>query len=149
MEKSSEEAMNKLVLGEITNKEFGDIVKQGKDPSMTWNEVEKRIGSEKASKIKSQLKNRMELYQIIYSELSKDKELKNDLDKLKIGNEMSKFGSEKELIAINNCVNRGNSFDLCFDENYKYFGPRTIRCIIDPKYCETLTSYQFSKMRVK
>ena len=144
-----EEAMNKLVLGEITNKEFGDIVKQGKDPSMTWNEVEKRIGSEKASKIKSQLKNRMELYQIIYSELSKDKELKNDLDKLKIGNEMSKFGSEKELMAINDCVNRGNSFDLCFDENYKYFGPRTIRCIIDPKYCETLTSYQFSKMRVK
>ena len=151
------EATDKLVLGEITNGEYADLLKKGKDPSIPWSEVEKRIGSEEAKKIKSQLKNRAELYQIVYSELSnedylklsEEEKLNIDLDKSKVEEEMKRILSPGELKALNECVGRGNSFDLCFDENYKYLGLKTIQCIVNPKYCKTMTSYQFSKMRIK
>ena len=62
---------------------------------------------------------------------------------------MKRILSSEELRALNECIKRGNSFDLCFDENYKYVGLKTIQCIINPEYCKTVTSYQFSKMRIK
>ncbi|MBI2057213.1 hypothetical protein HYT91_03090, partial [Candidatus Pacearchaeota archaeon] len=148
-EKELKEATVNLASGKITNKDFEEIVKKGKDPSMTWDEVEKIIGTDKTKKIKSELKNRAELYQIISSELSKEEDLAKDLDKFKVEGEILKFMSPNELKALNDCVGRGNSFDLCFDENYKYLGLKTLLCITNPEYCKTMTSYQFNKMRVK
>ena len=129
--------------------ELSALKESGKDSSISWEEVEKRIGSKKVGEIKSTLKNRAKLYYTIYSELSKEKDLKDDIDKLKIEDEILKVLGKNELKALNECISRGNLFDLCFDKNYKYLGSSTIKCITDSEYCKTMTSYQFNKMRIK
>ena len=83
------------------------------------------------------------MYYVVYSELSKEKNFKNDINKFEVENELLNVIGKNELTALNKCIGRGNSFDSCFDENYKYFGEKTFKCITDPEYCKTMTDEHY------
>ncbi|MDP2673209.1 MAG: hypothetical protein Q8O84_05335 [Nanoarchaeota archaeon] len=151
-EQELREAMSSLENGRITSEEFSEIIEEFKSegmqhPSISFNELEKETDKKTVDSIKDALKNRVKLNYEIYSALLKEKDL--DINEYKLDDEFSKVISSKELKALNECVGRGNSFDLCFDENYRYIGLKTFLCIKSNRYCSTLTPYSFNKMRTE
>lgn len=86
---------------------------------------------------------------MIYSMLLEKKDLKNEIDKFKVKERLSKYLSPGEIKALENCEARGGSFDSCFNENHKGFGLRTFLCIKNEEYCPRFTNYEFNKMRTQ
>lgn len=84
----------------------------------------------------------------VYSKVLEEEYI-SDIDKFKVEEEKQKGMSPDEIKALDNCITRGGSFDDCFEENYKYFGLLTFKCITDSNYCERLTFYKFNKMRTQ
>ncbi len=122
--------------------------KQGRDQSISWTELEKKWGIEKTNEIKTAFKSRIKLIDNVYSKVLKEEYI-SDIAKFNVEEEMRKGMSPEEIKALNNCRARGGGFDNCFDENYKYFGLLTFKCITDTNYCERLTFYKFNKMRTQ
>lgn len=133
---------------EELNKELLVKQEQGKDSSISWTELEKKWGIKETNEIKTALKNRVKLIDNVYSQIKVEEDIPG-IAKFNVEEEILKVMGLEEFKALNNCKARGGSFDNCFDENYKYFGLKTSKCITNPNYCERLTFYKFNKMRTQ
>lgn len=125
-----------LESGAITQQQFAEDIKKliketGKDPSISWTELESSIGKP-AQNIKKSIEIKMESY--YYAGDSGKKYLERVL-------------GANELKNLDNCIVGGENFNECFDRYYTHYGLLTDLCGKNNQYCPVLNAAKLFGVR--
>ncbi|MEK6817617.1 MAG: hypothetical protein AABX80_02340 [Nanoarchaeota archaeon] len=113
--------------------QINSLNKQGVDTEVSFDNLDKIIGTKNTQNLKDNIGKKMESY-FSYFQKTGDKTY------------LLRVAGQNEIDSIKNCVGRGNSFNNCFNQNYNFYGAKTDLCIKSRKYCPILNAGEISRV---
>lgn len=133
----------KLEASKLADKELKDIynnkqiglkeIIRDNPQGVSFQDLEKKIGAKNAQRVKDGIEKKIRIYYDYYSPSDRNRQL-------------TKVMGANEFNNFNNCMNQpGATFHSCFVQEYRFYGPRTERCITDPDFCRIINAVTLYK----
>ncbi len=132
----------KLEASKLADKELKDLynneqiglkeVIRNNPQGISFQQLENEIGAKNAQRVKNGIEEKIRVYYDYYSPSDRNRQLR-------------KIMGVNELNNFNNCMSQSGVFHVCFDQEYKFYGHLSERCIIDPDFCPIINAVTLYK----